>query len=260
MTYRKLEKRDRLQEKELNGASLKKLTEEEFTDMLQKRRDGERLVISRYRIRDLDLRDVDLKNIDFSCTRFERVLFDGACMDRDDVSRCFFVDCSMKNVRLTNADATDASFRYLDLSGSDFSGTNFYYAALEYANLENVTVSGTTRFFGDAVPKKGAFICWKVGAGNRVIQLLVPADAGRVCATSEAGRCEKAKVLSITNVERTENYTWASAMVDDEFIYRAGEMVYPDNGFGTYGWLDDSPGIHFFMDREMAVAFGTGKY
>lgn len=112
----------------------------------------------------------------------------------------------------------------------------------------------------DAVPKEGAFICWKVGAGNRVIQLLVPADAGRVCATSEAGRCEKAKVLSITNAERTENYTWASAMVDDEFIYRAGEMVYPDNGFGTYGWLDDSPGIHFFMDREMAVAFGTGKY
>lgn len=117
MTYRKLEKRDRLQEKELNGASLKSLTEKEFTDMLQKRRDGERLVISRYRVRDLDLRDADLRNIDFSCTRFERVLLDGACMDRDDVSRSFFVDCSMKNVKLTNADATDASFRYLDLSG-----------------------------------------------------------------------------------------------------------------------------------------------
>lgn len=65
MTYRKLEKRDRLQEKELNGASLKSLTEKEFTDMLQKRRDGERLVISRYRVRDLDLRDADLRNIDF---------------------------------------------------------------------------------------------------------------------------------------------------------------------------------------------------
>ena len=91
----------------------------------------------------------------------------------------------MRGVRLTNADASDASFRELDMQDSDFSGTNFYYAALEFSNLENVKVNEKTKWFGDAVPQKGSFICWKVGANHRVIQLLVPADAGRAC---EIGR------------------------------------------------------------------------
>ena len=166
----------------------------------------------------------------------------------------------MRGVRLTNADASDASFRELDMQDSDFSGTNFYYAALEFSNLENVKVNEKTKWFGDAVPPKGSFICWKVGANHRVIQLLVPADAGRACATSEAGRAEFAKVLSITNSERTQDFTWETAMVDHDFVYEVGKTVYPDNGFSAYGWMDDSPGLHFFMDRDMAVAFGTGNY
>ena len=109
----------------------------------------------------------------------------------------------MRGVRLTNADASDASFRELDMQDSDFSGTNFYYAALEFSNLENVKVNEKTKWFGDAVPQKGSFICWKVGANHRVIQLLVPADAGRA---------EFAKVLSITNSERTQDFTWETAM------------------------------------------------
>lgn len=42
--------------------------------------------------------------------------------------------------------------------------------------------------------------------------------------------------------------------------YEVGQYVYPLNGFSDYGWLDDSPGLHFFMDRDMAIAFGTGNY
>lgn len=259
-TYRNLEDRDALQERELAGADVADISADELMKILASRAAGERLDLSRRRIQDTDLSKVCLDNIDFSCTRFERVNLEGASMDNCNVSRCFFVDCHMAGVRLTNADATDASFRSLDMQGADFSGTNFYYAALEFSNLNDVKTNEYTKWFGDAVPKEGAFICWKVGANNRVIQLLVPAEAKRTCATSEAGRAEYAKVLSVTDPNRTVDYTWETAMVDHDFVYEVGKYVHPDNGFSEYGWMDDSPGLHFFMDREMAIAFGTGNY
>ena len=259
-TYRNLTDRDLGQEKELSGAPVTEIEVSELMDILDGHSAGEHLDISRRKIRNADLSHRCLDNIDFSCTRFENVNFEGASMDSCDVSRCFFVDCNMRGVRLTNSNAMDASFRELDLSGSDFSGTNFYYAALEFSTLDGVITDEKTKWFGDAVPKEGAFICWKVGANNRVIQLLVPAEARRVCATSEAGRAEYAKVLSVTSPDRSIDYTWDTAMVDHDFVYEVGKMVYPDNGFSDYGWMDDSPGLHFFMDRDMAIAFGTGNY
>ncbi|NWO22522.1 pentapeptide repeat-containing protein [Mogibacterium timidum] len=140
-----------------------------LTDVLNERQPEKTLDLSRKRICSVDLSGMNLSNIDFSCTRFENVDFTGANMDHCNVSRCFFVECSMRGVRLTNADASDASFRELDMQDSDFSGTNFYYAALEFINLENVKVNEKTKWFGDAVPQKGSFICWKVGANHRVI-------------------------------------------------------------------------------------------
>lgn len=259
-TFRNLEKRDSLQEAEMNGAKVVTLSAEELLKALSEKKPGERLDLSRRFIHDVDLSGEDLSNIDFSCTRFERVNLENTNFDGDDVSRCFFVDCPMHGVKITNADASDASFRSLDLSDADFSGTNVYYAAFEFSNLEGIKTNEKTKWFGDAVPKEGAFICWKVGAENRVIQMLVPADAKRTCTTSEAGRAERVKVLSITNPERTIDYSWATAMVDDQFIYEVGKFKEPDNGFYENDWLDDSPGIHFFIDREMAIAFGTGNY
>ena len=79
-------------------------------------------------------------------------------------------------------------------------------------------------------------------------------------AALEFSNLENVKVLSITNSERTQDFTWETAMVDHDFVYEVGKTVYPDNGFSAYGWMDDSPGLHFFMDRDMAEAFGTGNY
>lgn len=259
-TFRHLDERDRMQELELSGSSIDYITKEELMEALGNRKPDETIDLSHRRIRDMDLSGMDLSNIDFACTRFERVDLSGADMDHDNVSRCFFVDCPMRGVRLTNAEASDASFRELDMTGSDFSGTSFYYAAFDYARLDDVRTDERTKWFSDAVPKEGAFICWKVGANYRVIQLLVPAEAGRACATSEAGRAEYAKVLSITDIDRTTDYTWDTAMVDHDFMYEVGKYVYTDNGFTDYPWIEDAPGLHFFMDRDMAIAFGTGNY
>lgn len=259
-TYRHLTERDSLQEKERAGAPVKAISPDEFLSAIEGRARGVRLDLSRRSVSDLDLSGRDLSNIDFSCTRFERVNFDGADMDRCDVRRCFFVDSSFRHVKLTYANAQDSSFRGIDLSGSDFSGTDFYYAGLEFSNMDGIITDEKTRWLGTGVPKSGPFIAWKVGGNGRVIEMLVPAAARRTCATSEAGRCEYAKVLSITDREMTRNFTWENAMVDDDFLYEVGKMVYPANGFDPYPWMSDAAGIHFFTDRGMAIAFGTGYY
>lgn len=65
---------------------------------------------------------------------------------------------------------------------------------------------------------------------------------------------------NLSNIDFSESYTWATALVDDDFLYEKGKMVYPANGFDEYPWMSDAAGIHFFVDRDLAIAFGAGDY
>lgn len=230
------------------------IEEEELLHVLQTREKGKRLDFSMRRIVDLDLGGRDLSDVDFSGTSFVRVNLQGANMDHTDVSKALFAECPMQRVRLTNADASCAVFREIDFSGADFSGSNFFCAALEGAVLDDVRDDDNTRFFRLACPQTGAFLGWKVGANRRLIRLLIPADARRTSATGYACRCDKAKVLSITSIDGTVSYDWASATVNDRFIYKTGEWAYP-HAFNPYRWVEDAPGIHFFLERQKAIDY-----
>ena len=89
----------------------------------------------------------------------------------------------------------------------------------------------------------------------RVVMMLVPRDAHRCMATMETGRVSKVKVLKITNIDETENYTWAQSTVDSDFYYEVGKWLEPANGFQEDRWKDSSPGIHFFLDRQQCVDY-----
>lgn len=218
----------------------------------------EELGLSENIIKDRDLAGTDLSGLDFSGVRFYNCNFDGAFMDGVNLTGALFTDCSLKGVKLTNAKAESTGFSGNDLCGSDFSGTDFYYASLDRANLEGVITDSKTQWFANLCPKEGPFIAWKIGAEGRVMQLLVPADARRVCGTKQLGRCDLAKVLEITNIDRSINYDWAESITKDDFIYERGKFVRPANGFQDNGWIDDGAGIYFFMERDLAIAYGTG--
>ena len=89
--------------------------------------------------------------------------------------------------------------------------------------------------------------------------MLVPADAKRCMATMETGRVSRVKVLKITSIDETENYTWAQSTVDPDFYYEVGKWLEPANGFQEDRWKDSSPGIHFFLDRQQCVDYQS-KY
>lgn len=233
--------------KEINGADLKSLiADRDRTEMLD---------LSETKIVDADLSGWDLSNIDFSGSDFENVDVAGANFNGSILHKVWFKDCKMQNIKLTNADVTECNMRWMDLSGSDFSGSNFFHALFEYTTLENITDDENTKYYRMVCPEEGPFIAWKCCTDLRVVQLLVPADAKRVSATADTCRCSKAKVLSIKSIDESESFTWAQSTVDPDFYYEVGKWVEPANRFEEDRWMDSSPGIHFFMERQQCVDY-----
>jgi hypothetical protein len=85
--------------------------------------------------------------------------------------------------------------------------------------------------------------------------LEIPEDARRCSCTSQKCRCDKAKVLGITNLATDES---VSKSVNDGYspsvTYEVGEIVYPDS-FDENRWNECSHGIHFFINKQDAIDY-----
>ena len=96
-----------------------------------------------------------------------------------------------------------------------------------------------------------AFFGYKKCVNDRMVQLLIPADAKRTSATLPSCRCNKAKVLTIKSFDFKENYEEAWSLVDENFVYRRGQWVKVKD-FNEDRWQDSTTGIHFWMTRQEA--------
>ena len=175
--------------------------------------------------------------------------FEGATIANGKFENCSFVGANFRNAGLQGADLRNA-----DLTGIDLRGGNVYSAWLEGARLDGIIQDESTRYFRLRCPETGAFIGYKKCYEDRVVMLLIPADAKRVSATNNACRCDKAKVLTITSFDFTQSYDWAVSLVDENFVYKKGEWIYPDR-FTEDRWVESTYGIHFWMSREEAIAY-----
>lgn len=230
------------------------LTPETLREKLKERKEGELLNLRDMELSDTDLSGWDLSWVDFSLTSFHHVSFDHADMHSCAVENALFDDCSFRGTNFRQANLKGAAMRYDDLSGADISGANLFSAVLEHANLDGIISDENTKFFRLYCPEKGAFLGYKKCFNNRLVQLLIPADAKRTSATMNSCRCSKAKVLSIKSFDYKEEYDEAWSLVDENFVYRKGQWVeVPD--FNEDRWMDSTTGIHFWMTREEAKAY-----
>ena len=132
-----------------------------------------------------------------------------------------------------------------DLGGADLGGADLGGADLRGAN--NIT------FIPLFCPSDGEFIGWKK-VNDKLVKLLITSDAQRSSSTSNKCRCDKAKVLEITDLDGNNpissitNYNYA------ETSYVVGEMVYPDS-FDENRWNECSHGIHFFINKQEAINY-----
>lgn len=236
------------------GKAVKVMTEEELRAVMEERKAEERLVLSGIVLRKMDLSRWKLDNIDFSMGRFEHVCFDGADMKGSCIRNALFLECTFRGTDFRNADMQSAALRGNDLTGANIEGANLLCAVLEHAKLDGVKFNGETKYFQLYCPREGAFLGYKKCFNDRLVQLLIPADAKRTSATMSSCRCNKAKVLTIKSFDYQEEFEEAWSLADENFVYRKGEWVeVPD--FDEDRWNDSTTGIHFWLTREEAKAY-----
>ena len=139
-----------------------------------------------------------------------------------------------------------------DLYGANLYGADLYGANLSRANLSRAKNIDKTLniFYPICCPEYGIFIGWKKGKDNTIIKLEICEDALRCSATSRKCRCNKAKVLEITDRGGNQIKNIPSNF-DNEFIYTVGKISEVED-FDRNRWEECSTGIHFFITKEEA--------
>ena len=186
-------------------------------------------------LRCADLRGADLRGADLRCANLR------------------YADLRYADLRCANlryADLRCADLRCADLRGADLRGANLRGANLRCANLRGADNIPLIPF---SCPSDGAFIGWKKVKG-KLIKLLIPEDAKRQSSTGWKCRCDKAKVLEITDLDGSNPISEITSTQYDECTYKIGEIVYPDS-FDDNRWEECSHGIHFFANKQQAIDY-----
>jgi uncharacterized protein YjbI with pentapeptide repeats len=161
---------------------------------------------------------------------------------------------NLRDVNLRDADLRDADLRDANLRSANLIGANLKGANLIGANLRDADYSEHTSFLASQCPIEGSFIGWKK-CGGYIVKLKICEDAERSSSTSLKCRCSKAEVLEIQNIDGSiANITEVCSYYDKNFIYKVGETVEVKD-FDKCRWNEYSPGIHFFIDRDMAIIY-----
>ena len=176
--------------------------------------------------------------------------------ERANLSGADLSRANLSGADLSCADLSRADLSCADLSRADLSCANLSCAYLSCADLSCANLSGAKNipFVPYACPDFGSFIGYKKARGL-IVELEILSDAKRVSATGRKCRCDKAKVLSIQNIDGTPSVNSSVASDrDSKFIYKVGEIVTVDD-FDENRWNECSTGIHFFINRQEAVNY-----
>ena len=173
-------------------------------------------------------------------------------------------DLSEKNLEGLNL--SEANLYYANLAYAKLSDANLDRANLDRANLFRANLTDANLFDANlaeaqnvpfvplACPDTGSFIGYKKADGL-IVQLQILEDSKRCSATSRKCRCDKAKVLSIQNVDGSPaDVKEVRSNYDKNFLYRVGEIVQVDD-FNEDRFSECSEGIHFFINRQEAVVW-----
>lgn len=205
-------------------------------------------------LRDMDLSGEDLRGVDFSWSTFENVSLRNADLGKSKLEHIKFIDVDLSNSNLEFSSLIGGDFRGCNLSNANCDGADFTSSQLVGANLEGLKSTDRTIHFRNHCPQDGYIFGYKKCFNNRIVKLLIPKDSKRCSSTTNACRCEKAWVVAITDENGEGFYTEAVSFVDENFIYRLGELAVADS-YHEDRWLDSSHGIHFWLTFEEALGY-----
>ena len=195
-----------------------------------------------------------LKDADLEYANLRGADLEGADLEGADLKGANLISANLRGANLENANLRGADLEGADLEGAYLEGADLEGAYLEGANLEGADYSEYTSLLAYQCPIEGSFIGWKK-CGRYIVKLKICEDADRSSSTSLKCRCSKAEVLEIQNMDgSTADITEICSNYNKDFIYKVGETVEVKD-FDKCRWNECSNGIHFFIDRNVAVAY-----
>ena len=223
--------------------------------------------------------EANLKDADLEYANLKGANLRGASLEGANLGNANLKGASLKGANLRDANLRNASLEYANLKGANLRGANLRGASLEGASLEGANLRGAnlrgaslegaslegadlegadyseyTSFLAYQCPIEGSFIGWKK-CGRYIVKLKICEDADRSSSTSLKCRCSKAEVLEIQNLDGSRaGITEICSDYNKDFIYKVGETVEVKD-FNKCRWNECSNGIHFFIDRNVAVAY-----
>ena len=200
-----------------------------------------------------NLRYANLRYADLSYADLELAILTDANLKNADLEETNLKYADLRNANLGGADLSYADLEYADLEYADLEHADLRHSNLICANLKNVRTNFHTVGCKLACPEEGSFIGFKK-ANECLIKLLILEDAKRSSSTTSKCRCDKAKVLEITDIKTGEKIEKISSNYDSSFVYRTGEIVYV-NDFDENRWNECSAGIHFFINKQDAINY-----
>ena len=212
-------------------------------------------------LRKADLSRADLRDADLSEANLYRAFCLHTNLCRVDLSNAYLRDADLYSAFCGNTNLYGVDLRGADLREANLFRADLRKADLREANLRNAYLSGTDLSENAKIdypitcPETGSFIGYKKACYEKIVKIQICEDAKRSSATTKKCRCSKALVLAIENIDGSDSgLQEIESGFDHCFVYRIGEIVEVLD-FDDNRWNECAPGIHFFTDRQDAVAY-----
>ncbi len=189
----------------------------------------------------------------------------GANLYGADLSRADLYGANLSGANLYGADLSRANLSGANLYGADLYGADLSRANLSRANLSGANLSGanlstalnaSVSLTRTRILPEGSIIGYKRCQYGIIVKLRIPEVAKRSSAFGRKCRAEYAEVVSIEESDGTA-VAEATSSHDSCFKYHVGDTVRPEGAAFDPDWRNEcAPGIHFFITREEAVAYG----
>lgn len=251
---------------------MKKVSQKELKQILKNHRHWLRRDCDGWKSMKADLSDTDLSGMDLRFVNLHCANLRGSNLTAAKLGESDLRYANLKQANLYQADLCRADLRGASLGESDLRCCNLYKSDLRYshvrrtnfkgANLEGANLDDVSLWYAKNVPfvpytcpDVGSFIGYKK-ANGLIVELEILSDAKRCSATGRDCRCDKAKVLSIQNIDKNIpcDLKEVASDFDDNFVYKVGEIVEEPN-FDKNRWHEYAKGVHFFINRQEAVRY-----
>lgn len=224
-------------------------------------------IVERYKT-SKNFRGLDLSNVKF-CGNWHMYLnlsgFSFSCMD---LSKTLFAQCDLRDSNFIDANIVGTVFDHCKLSYNTVE-RNIYELKIPLLLYDNqcrgkYSYNEDEFTIYDIVKYKYTYdkdlIGYKSVKGEQnellIAELLIPKYTNRMVFENSKCRCSVAKVLGIYYCDG-KTYTGKAKPIiaPGGYIYKVGEMVYPDS-YDDFIFEECSNGIHFFLTKEEAIQFG----